>query len=369
MAKASKKSGIVFREEKNAKGEAILYARFRIPVRNGTKVAWRRIERSTGTCDRRQARQFAQAVIDTAFEELSKEKEAIEQREAHPHTFSHAAITYMRTTGVLRFMAPLLRYFGEMPLASITQAKVVAASEALYPGRSAQTLNRQVYTPIIAVMSLDAKTRNVPEPVLVRPRGWDHKPAIRTPKDDWFDKFLPAARHEVRALALIWTLHNTRVEKEMLQRVPNDFNPENNTLTIGRTKNGEPVELRLAKPASEAIKSYDWRKGPWLFGTNQKSTIYKWIRAACKEAGIPYFTPYQFGKHRFASRHLERGKSLKWVQEAGRWKTIKMVAERYGHLERREVETEMNEFSEKWAEGVSAPKRLSVVKRGGNEGG
>ncbi len=375
MAKGKRNGGISLRKEKTASGETTLYARFYIPERSiDGEVSWRRTERSTRTSDKRQARQYAQAIIDTAYERLTQKPQPVEIEEVAPepppvHTFAHAALTYMQTTGITRFIAPLLRHFGSQPVEAINQSAVVDACAVLYPGRTAQTLNRQVYTPIIAILNLDARTRNVAMPAFVRPRGWDHKPPIKTPKDEWFDKFLPAARPEARALALIWTLHNARVEKELLGRTPEDFNPESNTLYIGRTKNGEPVELRLAKPASEAIKAYDWRKGPWLFGTNQKSTVYKWIRAACQEAGIPYYTPYQFGKHRFASRHLERGKSLKWVQEAGRWKTIKMVAERYGHLERREVENEMNEFSEKWAEGVSAPKRLTLMKSGGKTGG
>jgi integrase len=365
MAKSSK-SGIALRSVTTAGGETVLYARFYIPERKGSKVAFRRVERSTRTSDGRKARQFAKAVIETAYEKLKEEERREEVKEVKP-TFARAAATYMKTTGNIRYMAKILQYFGTASLDEITQTSVYQAAEALYPGCSPQTWNRHVFTPVISVMNLAAAETLCPAPAIRRPKGWDHKPPIRTPKDEWFDQMLPHARPELRALAFLWTLHNLRIQ-EALNRTSNDFDPVQDTLIIDRTKNGEPVQLRLSKPASDAIKAYDWRDRECLFGTRHRTTIYKWVRAACAAAGVPYFNPYAFGKHRFASRHLERGKSLKWVQEAGRWKTIKMVAERYGHLERRELEDEMNEFSEKWAGNVNAPKRLSVVSRGGNVG-
>jgi hypothetical protein len=36
--------------------------------------------------------------------------------------------------------------------------------------------------------------------------------------------------------------------------------------------------------------------------------------------------------------NLKNGKSLNWVKDAGRWKTICIVDERYGHLELQEVD-------------------------------
>ena len=51
---------------------------------------------------------------------------------------------------------------------------------------------------------------------------------------------------------------------------------------------------------------------------------------------MPYFSPHVFGRHKFATRFLEAGYSLQFVKNAGHWKTIRLVAELYGHLEKRE---------------------------------
>lgn len=362
-----RKGGITLRPVTNAKGETVLYARFYVPEREKGKVAFRRVERSTRTRDGRKAREFARAVIDAAYEKLKEEDREEEVEPEYRPTFAGAAATYMKTTGNTRYMAPLLQYFGTAHLDEISQTTVYEAAEKLYPGCAPQTWNRQVFTPVLAVLNLAASEKLCPAPSIRRPKGWDHKPSIKTPKDEWYDLVTPHARPELRALVYLWTLHNLRIQ-EALNRTPDDFDPVARTLIIERTKNGEPVQLRLSDPAVDAIMAYDWRGKPWLFSTNHRTTIYKWVKKACAAAGVPYFNPYAFGKHSFATRHLARGKSLKWVQEAGRWKSIKMPAERYGHLELREVEAEMNEFSNEWGKKVSAPKRLSLINTGGKAG-
>lgn len=363
MAKSSK-SSISLRPVTSASGKTVLYARFYIPERKGGKVSFRRIERSTRTCDARRARQFAKAAIETAYEAL-KENDPGEDICEDKHTFAAAAATYMKTTGNIRYMARVLEYFGTATLDEITQTNVYRAAEALYPGCTPQTWNRQLFTPVIAVMNLAAAEQLCPAPSIRRPKGWDHKPPIRTPKDDWFDRVAVYARPELKALIYLWTLHNLRIQ-EALDRKPEDFDPVQNTLIVERTKNGDPVQLRLSSPVSEAIKSYPWHEQIWLFGTKHRTTVYKWVKKACRAAGVPYFNPYSFGKHSFATRHLARGKSLKWVQEAGRWKSIKMPAERYGHLERSEVESDMNDFNNEWGQRDSP---ASGPKKGGFTGG
>src|SRR5437879_5023566 len=67
-------------------------------------------------------------------------------------TFASAALDYMRAGGERLYLRPILEHFHEQPLCTIRQAEIDAAAEAIGPGRSAATRNRQVYTPISAVL-------------------------------------------------------------------------------------------------------------------------------------------------------------------------------------------------------------------------
>ena len=58
----------------------------------------------------------------------------------------------MQAGGERRFVAPLLRHFGETPIAEIDQAAIDAAAVAIHPGGTPATRNRQVYSPTSAIL-------------------------------------------------------------------------------------------------------------------------------------------------------------------------------------------------------------------------
>lgn len=80
--------------------------------------------------------------------------------------FASAALAYMNAGGERRFMVALLKHFRTTPLASISQAEIDAAAEALYPNATPATRNRQVYSPISAVLKHAGR-----EHKLRRPKG------------------------------------------------------------------------------------------------------------------------------------------------------------------------------------------------------
>jgi hypothetical protein len=86
---------------------------------------------------------------------LTKWREDVERGAYHrpdDPTFASAALSYMQADGERRFLALLLKYFGHRPPAGIGQREVDAASAALFPGATAATRNRQVYSPGSAVL-------------------------------------------------------------------------------------------------------------------------------------------------------------------------------------------------------------------------
>jgi len=320
----------------------IYYARGTMPYRelDGTLIR-RRIEKSLRTSDHKQAL--------LAARDLEREYwEAAYSDRPRGGTFAEAALLYAKTKGDDRFVQPLIHHFGSTPLSGINQHTVNSAAAKLYPKAKASTVNRQVFTPVIAIMNLAARQGWSRPPNLERPRGHNRVEPLRVPDESWFESILPYCRPRLAALIIFLTLTGRRIG-EALSLSPIDVDIENGRATIKRTKTDEPFTVELASPVVAAIKQIEnWQNCPRLFGYSSRSNVHRDIKKACARAGIQYFCPHVFGRHKFASRLLEAGYSLQFVKEAGQWKTIKMVAERYGHLERREVAKAVRAVGDKW---------------------
>ena len=144
-----------------------------VPPRPGKTPYWsvrgthlgRYVDRSTKASERR-----------LALRMLRKWEGEIERGvfvdEGDPN-FASASIDYMNAGGERRFLTPLIKHFGTVPLRHIDQAAIDAAAVALYPADEhadpkeiAATRNRQVYTPVSAILKragLDFKIK--------RPKG------------------------------------------------------------------------------------------------------------------------------------------------------------------------------------------------------
>ena len=73
----------------------------------------------------------------------------------------------MRAGGDNRFLKPLIEHFATTPLEELDQVKIDNAAAAIYPDAAPATRNRQVYTPIVAVLR-----RAGIEKTFKRPLGW-----------------------------------------------------------------------------------------------------------------------------------------------------------------------------------------------------
>ncbi len=83
-------------------------------------------------------------------------------------TFAEAAINYMTAGGEQRrFLTPLIHHFGTMALSTVDQAAIDRAAAVIYPDGDAATRNRQIYTPVSAVLK-----RAGIEQKIKRPIGW-----------------------------------------------------------------------------------------------------------------------------------------------------------------------------------------------------
>lgn len=340
------------------------YARGTYPL----KTPEGKIERKRGYVgEGSDTRAQCQADCDRLNREI---EEAIKAGPLAP-TFEEAVVTYLGSGGDARFLGEeegkpgnrLLDCLAQFRCDEIDDATMVRTANKLYPTATAATINRQLYTPVISVLRLASKGKHW-KPALRRPKGYlEHSPA-KSPGDDWFVAVRAKCRPTLWALVLFDAIHGRRAG-EALGLAPSDYDRSAGTILIDRTKNGEPVFIRLAKPVIEAIDAYDWHFGPGLFGYYTKQNrrnLYRDLALACEQAGVPYFTPHQAGRHAFAKRLLAEGKSLKHVKEAGKWKSMH-VATLYGAFEHSEVDDDTRQIGEQWVTKLGKPAQVIELHR------
>jgi integrase len=288
-------------------------------------IAGHYVFESTGTRDRGQAEAFR----------IKRERETWEHRKLgkrEPATFAEAAVAYMQHGGERRFLPKLINYFRERPLTEIRQADVDRAAQEIFPGRKPATLVRQVYGPMVAVLSHAASSelegarhRQIKMPRVKRdPARWA--------TDTEIDAILTQVKPNLHALILVMTYTGLRIS-ECLRLRARDFTMRPGWVNVSHTKNGEPAFVPLPPVALAAAAEIMPKGIEPIFTYRTLQGVNKALTRACRAAGVPEFSTHEIGRHSFAARMLNAGFDLKTVKEAGRWKKLAIVDESYGHLE------------------------------------
>lgn len=114
------------------------------------------IDRSLKTGDRRLAKQLLAGI------ERDIERGAITG--AQPKGFAAAATDYMRAGGERRFLKPLIAHFKHKPLTEIGQTEIDHAAHTIHPDASPATRNRQVYSPVSAILKREGFEKKIHRP-------------------------------------------------------------------------------------------------------------------------------------------------------------------------------------------------------------
>ena len=288
--------------------------------------------------------------------------------------FPEALVSYLKAGGEKRYCTPLLDHFGETPLVRIDQAALDAAATALKPEAGPATRNRQIYTPMAAILHHAAK------------RGWTDFRRIERPKEPrgrvrWLkpaeaERLIKACAPHLRPLVIFLLGTGARLSEGLYLDWKN-VDLAARRVRFMETKNGEPrgvplhdrVLIELAnlphregavfrRPASKARRG-DTRPrlgkpyGRRSDGGGQIKTAWA---GACKRAGFadryplkdaagrarlddkghpryrwrPRYSPPDC-RHSWASWFYAETRDIRALMDLGGWKSMKMV-ERYTHL-------------------------------------
>lgn len=244
-------------------------------------------------------------------------------------SFVAAALAYLeteRSADTKRYVNKLLVPLKGVLVTQVTQEKVDELARTLYPKRSAETVNRQVYTPVGAILHAAGV-----QLALRRPR--QKKGRNRSLSQDQAALLLANAKGHEKALLAVLFYTGCRIS-EALRLAWDQVDLARRVVTLDLSKTDEDGEAALHPVAFDALANLPGeRKGavfPWYY----RKQAYAALAPVCKAAGVR-FTPHM-ARHSFATWLRQQGKDLRLVQEAGRWKDLKSVA-RYAHVERREV--------------------------------
>lgn len=257
-------------------------------------------------------------------------------------TFEQAALHYLEQGGDTRFMQPVLLHFGKTRLSSIGQEQIDAAAKKLYPAAQGATRNRQVYSPVSAVLHHAARLGWCPLPLLKRPKAPPGR--IRWITKDEAARLLEAARPHMRPL-IQFLLYTGARAGEALWLDWSDIDLSRRHVQFIGTKNGTDRGVPLHSALVAELEKIEHRTGkvfrrpdgepytrPDPTDDNDKSAgtrIKTGFKASVRRAGLIDFTPHDC-RHTWATWHYRANRDLGALMKLGGWKTMQMVM-RYAH--------------------------------------
>ncbi len=249
-------------------------------------------------------------------------------------TFASAALAYMKAGGERSFLTPLLAHFRETPLTLIDQVAIDETADKLYPGRSAATLNRQVYTPVSAIL----RRAGIALP-LRRPRGSAGTKATGWLWPEEAGRLFAAARalDAEFAILLILLCYTGLRLGEALRLGTDQLKLDEAFAYVPDTKNGEPRAVFLPPAVIAELRAHPRgidRPGETVFRFHKSGYLYSLLRIAAKNAGVklPRRQAFHLLRHTYGTwMRRYAGLDTRGLVGTGTWKDRKS-AERYEHV-------------------------------------
>lgn len=286
-------------------------------------IAGRRIRKSTKTSDRTAAVSKAKALEREYWKRRASGRKNVV-------TFDVASQAYRDADGETRFLDPLEAYFAGYPVADILPGHVHDAARELYPTAKPATWNRNVITPVRAVIN-HASERGWCSPIRIR-RFEEKAPERKAADREWLDAFTAHADPTIAALAMFMFTTGARISDALSLR----WGGIDGRQAEIQTKTG-PRTVTLTR---EMVTRLQWMGGhpdrhptrPFIY--RGRDQVYPLWYAVCDAAGIERIPPHQAGRHAFATEMIVRhGIDAKTTAELGGWASPRMLMERYAHPE------------------------------------
>jgi integrase len=250
-------------------------------------------------------------------------------------TFAEAARSYIANGGEERFLGLLLGHFGDLPLAAINQRAIDDAAARLYPTAASSTINRQVHSPVSAVLRHAAKRGLCDAFHIERPPQARGRIRWLTPVDA--ERLIASCASHLRPLVLFLFYTGARLS-EALYLDWNQVDLVRGEVQFLETKNGDARGVPLHPRLIIELKALHQREGTvfrlpnggvYVRKTYAGSRIRTAFAAACRRASISDFTPHDC-RHTWATWHYAANRDLVSLMALGGWRSERMAL-RYAH--------------------------------------
>lgn len=294
----------------------------------------RRLDESTGVSDRKTAEEIlarrSTQVLDISI-----------HGDAAARTFAEAALSYLEGGGERTHLEPIIKLLGRRKLAAIGQAEIEEAAKKLCPKGSPATVNRQIYTPTVAVLHHAARKKWCSKPVIARPKQPQGR--VRWITHDEAERLIDAAAPHIKPLVIFLLATGARLSEALyldwsdvdLSRAHVTFRPTE----IRGIKNDEARGVPLHSRAVEALEGLKHKKGavfrrpdgkPYEEREGGGGQIKTAWNGMLRRAKITDFTPHDC-RHTWATWHYMANRDMRALMELGGWKSPEMVV-RYAHV-------------------------------------
>lgn len=287
------------------------------------------VRKSTGATDREAAE-----AIKHRWETEIRNRHAFGLR--HAVGFAEAAEGYL-THGEARFMAEVVAAFRDTPVTQIDQPMLDAAAAKAYPDAAPSTLNRQFYTPFIAVMNYAVEQGWRPARKWRRPEQPDGRTDWREPEQ--IEALIDASPFYLARAVIILTGTMMRAT-EAVTLDASSVARDGSRLVLwgeqtkgGYTRSVEPLSrARLALAGIPPGPVLRHREGcAW----HAYDALNLALGRACKRAGIPKLSCHVL-RHTGATWRYALDPDLPRLMGAGGWNSMTMV-QRYTHMASRDL--------------------------------
>jgi integrase len=236
-----------------------------------------RVDRSTKARTAAQARK----VIRKWMQEIERGAFAVKGSK----TFAGAALKYMQAGGDPRPVVPLLEHFKQTPIEAIDQEAIDDCALELFPTQSAATRNREVYTPVSAILKSSGR-----EFKLKRPKGSRGAVLVGWLWPEEAGRLLLAADQEGAEFGLLCRVlcyTGMRLTEALKHFTINGLRLS--FAFVPKTKNGKPRAIHLPPHIVAALANHPRgldRPGETVFRYHKSGALYQKLDNAAKAAGV-----------------------------------------------------------------------------------
>ena len=291
------------------------------------------VRRSAKTTDRREAEAVREATERRIFEEqvLGKDRS---------RGFAEAVAAYLER-GEDRFILKVLDAFQDTPLRSISQADLDRRAKQAYPTAKNSTLNRQFYTPFIAVMNYAARQGWCDVRPWERPKQPQGRTDWRTPEE--IEAFLQAAPWHLARNVMIYVGTMMRAS-EGLGLHERDVSHDGTEITVWESKGGYSRKIEVLSRAQPLLWSPRGQVVCDALGEpyGDHNALNKAIGRVCAANKLPRFSCHVL-RHTGATWRQSLEGNLPRLMAIGGWRSLTMV-QRYAHAATRDLPARLERY-------------------------